>query len=62
MTELKPGDVVVLLSGGPRMTVASLQYVGSALKTVQCDWFEGNKLNRDDFTPESLKLASESDS
>lgn len=39
--EFKPGDVVVLKSGGPAMTIRELQGTGTAL----CEWF-----NRDDDT------------
>lgn len=34
--EFKPGDVVVLKSGGPRMTVSSLDG-----NRVWCVWFDG---------------------
>lgn len=51
----KPGDVVVLKSGGPQMTVKSLWHDGS----VHCDWFDGTKLMTGHFAPESLKKPDE---
>ena len=35
---IKPGDVVRLLSGGPKMTVESINYSGE-VQQVQCVWF-----------------------
>jgi uncharacterized protein YodC (DUF2158 family) len=37
----KPGDVVQLKSGGPKMTVSSLEEGG---KRVYCRWFAGSKM------------------
>ena len=56
--QLKAGDVVVLRSGGPRMTVASVgsKYEGGTIH-VWCEWFDGKHRNMGEFTPESLKSA-----
>ncbi len=54
--EFKPGDIVCLKSGSPKMTVS--QVGESALTgklTVWCVWFEGSKRNEDTFPPESLE-------
>ena len=48
--ELKIGDLVVLRSGGPAMTVSGISKAG-----VSCLWFEGWELNRGVMPPESLK-------
>jgi uncharacterized protein YodC (DUF2158 family) len=42
--EIKPGDVVQLKSGGPLMTVNSVEaeYGGTTVK-AWCTWFDGKK-------------------
>ncbi|RTQ52312.1 DUF2158 domain-containing protein [Hymenobacter gummosus] len=55
----KPGDIVQLKSGGPKMTVERkdgfrISLPGEADK-VDCQWFVGNKLQHGSFYPESLK-------
>jgi uncharacterized protein YodC (DUF2158 family) len=35
---MKLGDVVALKSGGPRMTIATIEG-----DKVNCEWFEGDK-------------------
>jgi uncharacterized protein YodC (DUF2158 family) len=55
MNEFKPGDVVVLKSGGPKMTVEQVGNDGLQRPTVWCDWFEGNKKYSDTFPPTSLE-------
>jgi uncharacterized protein YodC (DUF2158 family) len=52
MANLKPGDVVRLKSGGPRMTIRDAADSGLWL----CDWFEGGKHEQDVFTEAQLKL------
>jgi uncharacterized protein YodC (DUF2158 family) len=49
--QFKAGEKVRLKSGGPDMAVES---VGT--KEVMCVWFEGTKLQRDTFVPETLEL------
>jgi uncharacterized protein YodC (DUF2158 family) len=46
--EFNVGDVVMLKTGGPRMTVEG---IGSALdeKAVNCVWFNGSKRVRESF-------------
>jgi len=50
------GDVVVLKSGGPKMTVSMTGDDSFQRPTVWCDWFEGNKKISGTFPPSSLKL------
>jgi uncharacterized protein YodC (DUF2158 family) len=59
--EFKPGDVVELKSGGPRMTVIRIGPVtmGGTKHEVWCEWFDGNKKSRDHFTRESLQISSD---
>jgi uncharacterized protein YodC (DUF2158 family) len=57
MSEFKPGDVVVLKSGGPKMTVEQIGNNNFDRPTVWCDWFEGNKKVSDTFPPTSLEHA-----
>ena len=47
------GDIVVLKSGGPRMTVDSPANLGGHL-AAYCTWFSGNKYNRERFDEKSL--------
>lgn len=57
--KFKPGDLVVLKSGGPVMTVGSLstdiadQFGGS----YYCSWFAGAKDNHRSFPEAALKAA-----
>lgn len=45
----KPGDLVVLKSGGPEMTVKQLNS-----EDVICQWFAGKKLEQGRFNEDSL--------
>ena len=49
-TELKVGDVVRLRSGGPDMTVHTVDNDGS----VYCQWFENKKLENASFMTATL--------
>jgi uncharacterized protein YodC (DUF2158 family) len=60
MASFKPGDVVKLKSGGPRMTV---ERTGPDVNVniqdpVACVWFEGSKDTRDTFPAATLESAS----
>ena len=50
----KIGDVVMLKSGGPDMTVEDPK---SYNDQVECQWFGGRKLERGRFPPGSLVYA-----
>lgn len=51
MSEIKSGDIMLLQSGGPTMTV---EYVNG--DTVRCVWFDGNhELHREEFNKNSLR-------
>jgi len=55
--QFKPGDVVMLKSGGPKMTVNAVgEQFGGAIR-VWCDWFDGTKKLSGNFEPNSLKHA-----
>ena len=58
--EFKPGDIVQLKSGGPKMTV---KWAGQGAltkeDTVACMWFVGSKQEEGAFPPEALELATE---
>ena len=46
MEDIKVGDVVILKSGGPKMTISSINDAGVA----RCRWFEKNEtLQRAEF-------------
>ncbi len=52
MTALRPGDLVVLKSGGPVMTVDTVNtdiFDDDKVTGVLCAWFVGNKLERARF-------------
>jgi uncharacterized protein YodC (DUF2158 family) len=60
MTALKPGDLVVLKSGGPVMTVDTVNtdiFDDDKVTGVLCVWFVGNKLERARFDPGAIVLA-----
>jgi uncharacterized protein YodC (DUF2158 family) len=48
----KAGDVVVLKSGGPKMTI---EYVGT--DRADCRWFVGEEVKQGTFHLEALKIA-----
>jgi uncharacterized protein YodC (DUF2158 family) len=58
MTEIKAGDVVVLKSGGPKMTVSKVaeQSMGAGVG-AWCQWFEKNKLTTAVFSLATLEIA-----
>lgn len=49
--ELEPGDVVVLRSGGPRMTLRSRNSDGD----LYCNWFDGRELKEALFVEATLE-------
>lgn len=54
------GDIVVLKSGGPDMTVERVnENFGGEPTTYTCSWFAGAKDNRKVFTEAALKAAEE---
>jgi uncharacterized protein YodC (DUF2158 family) len=60
MIALKPGDLVVLKSGGPVMTVDTVNtdvFDDDKITGVLCAWFVGNKLERARFDPGALVAA-----
>jgi len=62
MSEIKKGDIVMLKSGGPVMTV---QNVGDLARTtgiedgVLCVWFDGNRPQQMVFEKDSLEIYEE---
>ena len=63
MSEIKPGDVVQLKSGGPKMTVGNpAQDRHSSVPTPEvhtCYWFIGSDLRTDPFHIDSLKVVKD---
>jgi uncharacterized protein YodC (DUF2158 family) len=60
MTDFKPGDVVRIKSGGPKMTVAQIgQRASTGDDSVWCVWFEGAKKCGDVFPPDALMIEQE---
>jgi uncharacterized protein YodC (DUF2158 family) len=60
MTVLKPGDLVILRSGGPVMTVDTVNtdiFDDDKVTGVLCAWFVGNKLERARFDPDAIAPA-----
>ena len=56
MNQFKAGDVVVLKSGGPSMTVESVRSDAGGNIRINCMWFDGPKVQRELFSPDSLEL------
>ena len=57
MTVLKPGDLVILKSGGPVMTVDTVNtdiFDDDKVTGILCAWFVGNKLERARFDPDAI--------
>ena len=54
------GDVVVLKSGGPKMTVDSYAWHGNyeSKDIVICFWFDGKKKKQAQFNQDTLKAES----
>ena len=60
MAEFKEGDVVVLKSGGPKMTIETFPYVdmGETYNDrAKCVWFSNYEIKRDVFKVTALKLS-----
>lgn len=55
--DFKKGQIVMLVSGGPKMAVVHPSY--GVNEEVQCQWFAGKKLEVGYFDPETLKHVSE---
>lgn len=59
MAAFQVGDVVMLKSGGPDMTVSYDEPVrfpsGTRTDLVTCTWFDGKKLVSDSFADKLLK-------
>lgn len=59
MNEIKPGDIVVLKSGGPSMTVESVATQTDLIKKAKCTWFTGETKSSDTIAVVALKLVKE---
>src|SRR5260370_27722110 len=60
MTVFKSGDLVVLKSGGPTMTVDTVNtdiFDDDKITGILCVWFLGEKLQRVRFDPEAIEPA-----
>lgn len=57
----KKGDVVVLKSGGPLMTVHNIGNYTMVENGALCIWFEGAKRHEAVFDLEAIKIYSEHD-
>jgi len=60
MSDFQKGDVVVLKSGGPQMTVEKVGQFGGGMgiasyNGVACVWFEGAKVCREAFPVETVE-------
>ena len=56
MNNFKAGDVVCLKSGGPDMTVESIETIGGT-NSVRCVWFVEQTLYRAEFPLSALSMA-----
>jgi uncharacterized protein YodC (DUF2158 family) len=58
MTAIKSGDLVVLKSGGPTMTVDSVNtsiFDDNKVTGIVCVWFVGDRLERSRFEPDAIE-------
>lgn len=55
MSELKVGDSVQLISGGPIMAISKLG-TRKGKPIVICTWFANGKTTKEGFTPATLQL------
>jgi len=55
MSDFQLGDVVVLKSGGPKMTIEQTGEDTFGRAAVWCDWFDGTKKISNTFPPTSLE-------
>ena len=53
--EIKVGDVVVLKSGGPKMTVAGVRDLASDGLWLEMQWFDGATLMANNFPLSSVE-------
>lgn len=60
-TKFNVGDIVVLKSGGPDMTVEEWEVYSGESGEYRCQWFGGRKLEHGSFPPDSLELAPKDD-
>lgn len=58
--EIKVGDVVMLRSGGPRMTVGSVERTGSGQHAF-CYWFGEGGVKTDKFPSAILDIVNDED-
>ena len=59
-SEITPGTIVELNSGGPKMTVTNINYSDSTprkMTSCNCQWFAGKKLERGTFLANTIKVA-----
>jgi uncharacterized protein YodC (DUF2158 family) len=59
MNEFKPGAVVQLESGGPRMTVSAVYRNPDGIISAYCAWFDGEKAQQKSIPITLLKHAGE---
>ena len=70
MNELNVGDVVMLKSGGPKMTIHKIMgaiesdifasaFKGADKGDVECKWFDNGKIASAFFKPQMLVLADQ---
>ena len=62
LAKFDAGDVVMLKSGGPYMTVSAVAMsgsVGAAEGDLSCHWFDGPVLYKGIFHPSSVKAVDE---
>jgi uncharacterized protein YodC (DUF2158 family) len=56
--QIAVGSVVQLKSGGPKMTVSTVE-PWNGVMTAFCDWFEGSNSKTNGFPVSSLKVVAE---
>lgn len=49
--EIKPGDVVKVKSGGPKMTVSQVGETSTYVESAWCNWFDEKNKNQEGVFP-----------
>ena len=57
--DIKPGTVVKLRSGGPKMTTGTYRKVGStATKFIECSWFDDSNKRLSEYFHEDQLISA----
>ena len=58
MQEFKPGDIVTLKSGGPKMTVSEIENLRNGRIIIVCEYFLNGNIHQTKLYSETLEKSS----